>query len=84
MKYDIDYVVTLDDGKEYYLIDKNVIDGNTYYYAVEYTGDIDSMFDNEKCFFKEENGYLVDEVDLDKMAKLYELFLDKFSELLNS
>lgn len=81
MKYDIDDVVTLDDGKEYYLIDKNIINGETYYYAVEYTGDVDSMFDNEKLFFKDDNGCLVDVVDLDIIMKLKELFLNKFEKL---
>ena len=80
MKYDIDDVVTLDDGKEYYLIDKNVLDGVTYYYAVEYTGDEESMLDNEYCYFKNENGYLEDVVDLDVITKLSKLFLDKFSD----
>lgn len=82
MKYDVDCVVTLDDNKEYYLIDKNVVDGDTYYYAVEYTGDVDSMFDNEKVYFKEDNGYLEDVNDLDVIIKLKELFLNKFSKLI--
>lgn len=78
MKYDIDDIVTLDDDKEYYLIDKNIVDGNVYYYACEYTGDIESMSDNEKLFFKDEDGYLVDVTDLDIIMKLKELFLNKF------
>ncbi|MBQ6494435.1 MAG: hypothetical protein IJI49_00365 [Bacilli bacterium] len=81
MKYDVDCVVTLNDNKEYYLIDKNVVDGDTYYYAVEYTGDVDSMFDNEKLYFKDDNGYLVDVVDLDIIIKLKELFLNKFTRI---
>ena len=54
MKYDIDDVITLDDGKEYYLIDKNIINGNTYYYALEYDENIDDMLDKKFCFFKVE------------------------------
>lgn len=80
MKFDVDYVVTLDDNKKYYLIDKNIIDGNTYYYAVEYTDGIDSMVDNEKLFFKEENGTLEDVTDIDLIIKLKELFLNKFTD----
>ena len=77
MKYDIDDVVTLDDGREYYLIDKNVIDNDTYFYAVEYDEDLDKLLDNEFCFFKDEDGYLVDVVDLDIIEKLYNKFLKK-------
>ncbi len=82
MKYGVDDVVTLDDGKEYYLIDKNVLNGEEYFYAAEYTGDIDSMFDNEKCFFKSENGKLIDVVDIDIIIKLKTLFLSKFEEII--
>lgn len=79
MKFDIDDVVTLDDGKEYYLIDKNIIDGITYFYAVEYTGDIDSMMDNEYCFFEVENGYLIDVVDENMITVLINMFMNKFN-----
>ncbi len=77
MKYDIDDVVTLDDGKEYYIIDKNVIDNDVYFYAVEYNDNIDKMLDNEFCFFKDDNGYLIDVTDLDLIEKLYNKFLEK-------
>ena len=80
MKYDVDYVVTLDDNKQYYLIDKNILNGETYFYAVEYTGDIDSMFDNEKCFFKSDKGNLIDVSDIDLIVELKTLFLNKFEE----
>lgn len=83
MKFDVDCVVTLDDNKQYYLIDKNVIDGITYYYASEYTGDEESLFDNEKLFFKENNGSLEDVVDIDLIIKLKELFLNKFVDVIS-
>lgn len=83
MKFDVDCVVTLDDNKQYYLIDKNVIDGITYYYAAEYTGDEESLFDNEKLFFKENNGSLEDVIDIDLIIKLKELFLNKFMDVIN-
>lgn len=82
MKYDVDYVVTLNDGKEYYLIDKNILNGETYFYAVEYTGDVDSMFDNEKCFFKSDKGKLIDVNDIDLIIELKTLFLNKFEEII--
>ena len=77
MKYNVDDLVTLDDGSEYYLIDKNEIDGDTYYYAVMYDKDIDKMLDNDFCFFKDDDGYLIDVVDLNIIEKLYKKFLDK-------
>ena len=83
MKYDIDDVVTLDDGMEYYLIDKNNIDGDIYFYAVEYDDNIDKMLDNEFCFFKDDNGYLVDVTDLKVINKLYNKFLDKAEQSIN-
>ncbi len=81
MKYSIDDVVTLDDDKMYYLIDMNVLNGEKYFYAVEYTGDVNSMFDNEKCFFKDDNGYLIDVTDLDLIIELKTLFLNKFTAM---
>ena len=81
MKYDIDDVITFDDGKKYYLIDKNNIDGNNYYYAVEYNDNIDKMLDNEFCFFKEVDDYLEDVVDLRIIEKLYNAFLDKYDTI---
>lgn len=82
MKYDVDDIVTLDDNKEYYLIDKGELDGSTYYYAILYDKDIDTMLDNNKfCFFKDDNGYLCDVVDLDLMTKLYELFIRRLSSI---
>ena len=77
MKYGVDDVITLDDGKEYYLMDKNVIDGVTYYYAVEYKGNVEDMIGNEFCFFEEDNGDLVDVIDEEMITKLIDLFIKK-------
>lgn len=79
MKYDVDDLVSLEDGQQYYLIDKNELDGDTYYYAVLYDEDIDKMLDNEFCFFKADKDSLIDVVDLNIIEKLYEKFLNKVS-----
>lgn len=81
VKYNVFDVVKLDDDKEYYLLDKNMVDGNIYYYAVEYDKDIDKMLDNEFCFFKEDDGYLEDVVDLGLIEKLYNKFLNRVKDI---
>ena len=45
MSFGINDIVTLDNNKEYFLIDKNELDGITYFYAVEYTGSDEEMLD---------------------------------------
>lgn len=76
--FDVDDVVTLDNGEEYYLIDKNVIAGEKYFYAVKNKGNIDELLDSEYCFFRvEDDEYLVvvkDEVIIEMLVKL---FIDK-------
>ena len=78
MNFDVNDIVTLDNDKEYFLIDKNELDGSTYFYAVEYTGSDEEMLDNDYCFFElEDNEYLVLVEDQKVITKLLELFLHK-------
>ncbi len=78
MSFGINDIVTLDNNKEYFLIDKNELDGITYFYAVEYTGSDEGMLDNDYCFFElEDNEYLVLVEDQEVITKLLELFLHK-------
>ena len=78
MSFGINDIVTLDNNKEYFLIDKNELDGITYFYAVEYTGSDEEMLDNDYCFFElEDNEYLVLVEDQKVITKLLGLFLHK-------
>ena len=78
MSFGINDIVTLDNNKEYFLIDKNELDGITYFYAVEYTGSDEKMLDNDYCFFElEDNEYLVLVEDQEVITKLLGLFLHK-------
>lgn len=78
MSFGINDIVTLDNNKEYFLIDKNELDGITYFYAVEYTGSDEEMLDNDYCFFElEDNEYLVLVEDQEVITKLLGLFLHK-------
>ena len=82
MSFGINDIVTLDNGKEYFLIDKNELDGITYFYAVEYTGSDEGMLDNDYCFFElEDNEYLVLVENQEVITKLLELFLHKAIEI---
>ena len=78
MSFGINDIVTLDNNKEYFLIDKNELDGITYFYAVEYTGSDEEMLDNDYCFFElEDNEYLELDEDQEVITKLLGLFLHK-------
>ena len=78
MSFGINDIVTLDNNKEYFLIDKNELDGITYFYGVEYTGSDEEMLDNDYCIFElEDNEYLVLVEDQEVITKLLGLFLHK-------
>lgn len=77
MKFDVDDIVTLDDGREYYLIDKNVVNGVVYFYSVLYDQDIDRMLEGEYCFFEVKDDILYKVEDEKMISQLMNLFLQK-------
>lgn len=75
MRFGIDDLVTLDNGKKYYLIDKLYIDDIGYYYAVLWNDEIDEMIEGEYCFFEECGEYLYDVEDDGIKAILIDHFM---------
>lgn len=84
MNFDKDDIVTLDNGKEYYLIDKQKLDGEIYFYAVVHDKELDKMVDNEYCFFQlEEKEYLTEVEDEKTKQLLAELFIKDLKQIVN-
>lgn len=75
--FNIDDIVTLEDGVRYYLIDRYEVDGRFYFYSVEYDDNLDKMLDNEYCFLLVDGDYLSKVNDGKLRASLISLFMDR-------
>ena len=59
---DKDYVITLDDGKEYVLVNTIENKGQKYVYMVE-------LDNNENCLFAELNGYTIKMIEDENLLR---------------
>lgn len=75
--FDIDDIVTLDNGEEYYLIDKIEVDNNIYFYAVKNKENIEDLIDSEYCFFLKDGEYLELVTDMNINKILADIYIEK-------
>ncbi len=78
--FDIDDIVTLDNGEEYYLIEKFILEDGTYFYAVKNNDNLEDLIEGEYCFFKVDGDYLELVVDSMKNKILTNLYIDKVKD----